>query len=180
MTHRLTLALLAALALAGCNKQEEAGTTTTGDQSSSQAQPAAQTNWLLTSTPEGAVGVQQAKTEAAEGEQIVLRGRIGGRRDAITEGAPVFVMMDTSIPSCADNPEDDCATPWDYCCEPKEVKEANIATVQLVDSTGVALDADLEAAGVKPLDEVVVVGTVAPAAEGVLVVKATGLHRVDG
>ncbi|HZW10498.1 MAG TPA: hypothetical protein VFF69_11395 [Phycisphaerales bacterium] len=181
MSHRLAIACLAALplALAACNKEETAPETPAG-QSSTGSAPSTQPTWLLASAPEGAVGVQQAKAQAAAGQEIVLRGKIGGRSDAITEGAPVFLVMDTSIPSCADNPEDECETPWDYCCEPEEVKTANMATVQLVDSSGVSLEADLAAAGIKPLDEVIVIGTVAPAAEGVLVVKATALHRVQG
>src|SRR5690606_34806163 len=77
--------------------------------------------WLLTSAPDAPVDVGAAKQSASEGDTIALRGRIGGRSDPMSADSAVFVVMDPAIPSCADNPGDTCATPWDYCCEPQEV-----------------------------------------------------------
>jgi hypothetical protein len=177
---RIVLACLAALplALAGCKKSEPANSTPP-DQSA--GQPATQPAWLLASAPEGALGVSEAKTSATEGQQIVLRGRVGGRNDPISADSPVFIVMDTAVASCADEPDESCPTPWDYCCETDEVKQAKSATIQLVDSSGALLEADLAGAGIKPLDEVIVVGSVAPSpAAGVLIVKATAVHVVRG
>jgi hypothetical protein len=137
--------------------------------------------WLLASMPEGAVGVAAAKPAAAEGDTIVLRGRIGGRADPLSKDSAVFVIMDPDVPSCADMGEDHCPTPWDYCCETQESITASNATVQLVGPDGAALAIDLSKHGVKPLDEVVVVGAVAPRPnEQTLIVKATGLFRTGG
>lgn len=177
--RQLALPCLVALslALASCGESEP-GAQTAAPPAGGATQPAA---WLLASAPEGAMGVTEAKAAAAEGEEIVLRGRIGGRRDAIGEDGSTFVVMDSSIPSCADEPEESCPTPWDYCCEPKEVKEASSATVQLVDEAGRPVEGGLPAAGIEPLDEVIVVGTVgARPSPAVLVVKAKALHRVGG
>ena len=52
-------------------------------------------------------------------------------------------------------------------------------SVQVVDTEGRPLAINLQESGIKPLDEVIVVGTVAPRPnEEVLVVRATGIHRV--
>jgi len=120
-------------------------------------------------------------TSRATDEQIVLRGRIGGRDNPITAGSPAFVMMDVSIPSCADKEDDHCSIPWDYCCETRETIAANIATVIVVDEDGNQVDSDLAFAGLEPLDEVVVVGTVdARPNASVLTIRATGIHKKQG
>lgn len=144
----------------------------------SAAAPAA---WLLTSAPADARTVAEIKPTAAEGDLVVLRARIGGRMDPITPGAGVFVVMDPAVPSCDQIPGDNCHSPWDYCCEPRESINANSATVQLVDTEGNPIEADLTAAGFEPLDEVIITGTVAarPTPQ-VLTIRATGLHRVGG
>lgn len=165
---------LAAVTFTGCGRSES---TATAEKGPPETGPA----WLLTAAPDSAVEIAAAKQSAAEGDQIVLRGRIGGRRDAMSADSATFVMMDTSIPSCADDPDETCPTPWDYCCEPKEVREANNATVQIVDATGAIVTTDLTSLGIDPLDEVVVVGTVAPRpTPGTLIVRATAIHRVGG
>lgn len=152
-----------------------------GSESPSSASPTASgasDAWLLTSEPDGAVAVKDAKASAKEGDTIVVRGRIGGRADPVSTSSPVFTIVDLSVPHCGENPEDGCRTPWDYCCEPAEILKAATATVQLVDGSGGASPIDPVAAGLKPLDEVIVVGTVGPRPSGeVLTIRATGVHR---
>jgi hypothetical protein len=138
--------------------------------------------WLLAEMPGSVADVAIAKRIAAEGDEIVLRGVIGGRLDAMSEDAAFFVMMDANLDNpCVTAADDHCATPWDYCCTPSKDKVANSATVQLVDASGAPLRVDLRDFGIEPLDTVVVVGSVAarPSAE-VLTVRATRLHRVAG
>lgn len=135
--------------------------------------------WMLDTPPENARGVIEVKASAVEGDAVVLHARIGGRRDPITAGSAVLVVVDPSIPSCADDPDDNCPTPWDYCCEPAESLTAGNATVQIVDAEGRTIVADLRAAGLSPLDELVVVGVVGPRpSQGVLNIMATGIHRI--
>ncbi|MFW5681973.1 MAG: hypothetical protein ACOC1G_03120, partial [Phycisphaeraceae bacterium] len=75
---------------------------------------------------------------------------------------------------------DGCPAPWDYCCEAPETIRANAATVQLLDEDGNASDISATAAGLVPLDEVVIVGTVGPRpAADVLTVQASGVYRVQ-
>lgn len=172
MSHRTALAAaIAALALVGaCAEKSETASA-----------PRQSSAWLLASMPEGAKPVAEVKIFAREGDTVVVRGRIGGRVEPITKGSPVFIIMDTSIPTCDELEDDHCPTPWDYCCETPEAIAANNATVQLVTQEGAPLTADLLAEGLKPQDEVVVVGTVGPRpSETVLTIRATGVHRVKG
>lgn len=171
ITRALLAAALAALPLlSGCAEKSESASTP--------AKPAA---WVLASMPEGARPVAAVKPSAKEGDTIVVRGRIGGRKDPMSADSPVFVIMDPEVPSCADMGEDHCATPWDYCCETPESLAANNATVQIVGADGAPVSGGLAAHGFKPLDEVIVVGTVGPRpSESVLTIRATGVHLVKG
>ncbi len=165
----LSVALTACLLLlTGCGEDSQNSTTT-------EPQAAASSSWMLSALPEGALPVAQAKADAKEGDTITLVGRIGGRSEPITASSGLFVVMDPAIPSCADNPEDKCAKPWDYCCETQETITANAATIQLRDAEGnpvTLAEGDLE-----PLSQVTVVGTVAPRPNNdTLIVYATGLY----
>jgi len=167
----LTLAALIAGALAACG---ESATTSTGAKA-----PTAPPAWLLASEPSDPLAVADAKETAAEGETIVVRGRIGGRKAPISADSPVFVIVDLSLPHCGEDPADKCPTPWDYCCEPKTDLAARSATVQIVDAEGNTAAPIGDA--LKPLDEVIVVGTVgARQSQSVLTIRATGVYRVGG
>lgn len=171
-----TTLIAAALTTAACDRQPTP--TTVAPPAANNASAAA---WQLATAPADARTIAEIKPTAQEGDTVTVRGRIGGRAQPLTADAPVFVMMDPAVPSCAENPEDNCPTPWDYCCEPRASITANSATVQLVDADGNPVNADLTAAGFAPLDEVIVVGTVAarPSPE-VLTIRATAIHRVGG
>lgn len=172
-TTMITLAV-AFGAVGACQKESAPSATTPGD-----AQGPA---WLVASLPDQAVPVAQLKQSAKEGDTVAIRGRIGGSVKPLAPGSGVFVIVDAIIPSCAEMGDDDhCPTPWDYCCEPRDSLNASSATIMLVDASGAPLSADLEAAGLHPLDDVVAVGVVGPRpAPEVLTIKATKLHRVGG
>jgi hypothetical protein len=168
--------LVVAGALVACEKKPNGG----GGSASAPGTPQ-KASWRLTSMPADAVEIAGAKSSAKAGDQIALHGRIGGRKDPMSKDSAIFVMMDAGVPSCADAEGDTCETPWDYCCETPDMLAANNATVQLVDDSGNPLEIDLSSYGFEPLDEVVVVGTVAPRpTEQVLTIKASGLYRVGG
>ncbi len=167
----LTTLAISTLMLIGC----EEGTST--------VQIAAESGtptWVLSSAPEGALSVTDAKASASEGEQVVLRGRIGGRKEPLTEGSPVFTVIDLAIPYCGELSDDACRTPWDYCCETPEAIATNSATIQIVDASGQPIANNSAIQGLSALDEVIVVGTVAPRPnQNVLTVQATGIYRVS-
>ncbi|MCL4742017.1 MAG: hypothetical protein KJZ54_07420 [Phycisphaerales bacterium] len=167
----LTLVALIAGSLAGCGEPAPTSTSTKA--------PGTPPAWLLATEPAGALSVADAKADATEGETIVVRGRIGGRKAPISADSPVFVIVDLSLPHCGEDPDDKCPTPWDYCCEPKSDLAARSATVQIVDAEGNTAPPIGDA--LKPLDEVLVVGTVgARPNENVLTIRATGIYRVGG
>ncbi len=162
---------MAAAALLGVGCGEGGGETQASGEPTSPA-------WVLTSAPESAMGIAEAKANAEEGDRIVLRGRIGGRKQPIAADSPVFTVMDLGVPHCGELHGDRCATPWDYCCETPDAITANAATVQIVDADGMPVGSSPSAFGFAPLDEVVVVGTVAPRPQrDVLTVRATGVFR---
>ena len=159
------------LMLVGC------GEGSTDDAASSSTSDAA---WVLTSEPADATPVSEIKASAAEGDQVTMRGRIGGRMEPMSPGSPVFTVVDLAVPHCGEIPGDNCPAPWDYCCEPRESMTANTATIQLVGSDGLPLDTSPAEHGFEPLDEVVIVGVVAARPdERVLTIRATGVHRVQ-
>jgi hypothetical protein len=163
-------AVLVALSLVAVACEENAQGPAAAPQAGTQA-------WKLNAMPQGAVGVVQAKADAKEGEPITLEGRIGGRGEPVSASSGVFVIMDPALPSCADNPDDQCPTPWDYCCETQETITANAATIQLRDADGNPVS--LTEGDLKPLSRVAVVGTVAPRPNNdTMVVHATGVYVV--
>ncbi|MHC4975534.1 MAG: hypothetical protein ACYTF7_02875 [Planctomycetota bacterium] len=136
--------------------------------------------WILASSPDDVQSVVDAKDSAQEGDIIVLRGRIGGRKNPLSDGSPVFTLMDLSLPYCGQVAEDSCSTPWDYCCEPPEIIAANSATIQIVDENNQPVSTSLLAAGLGPLDEVVVVGRAGPRPNGiVLAIRSAGVYIVQ-
>ena len=162
-------ALVSAVLLAGCGGSAETNLTT-GETPS----------WLVAEQPSGARPVTAVKETAREGDQVVIRGRIGGRADPMSADLAVFVMMDPAIKSCSDLGQS-CPKPWDYCCETPESLKTNSVTVQIVDASNETVRVDLSRHGFKPLDEVVVVGTVGPRPNPeVFVIKAEKIHRVSG
>jgi hypothetical protein len=134
---------------------------------------------VLAEAPAGAKDVVALRRGAKAGDEVVIRGRVGGSPSPLVEGRASFQLVDASLKACGEGTAmDECKTPWDYCCsEPKEIA-AHSASVQVVGADGRPLRASLSGVGgLKPLSEVTVKGTVATAADsGALVVNATGIH----
>lgn len=160
--------------LAGCSEDPAAS-------GRADAQADSHPAWLLVSEPASALSVDEAKASAKEGDRIVLRGRIGGRKEPMSAESSVLTMMDTSIPHCAENPDDKCTTPWDYCCVPKDQIAAHSATIQIVGPDGSPVGINPRAAGLSELDEIVVEGVVGPRqSEQILTIRASGVFRLPG
>ena len=162
----VTLGALTLGMIVGCSDRSGPESTSSND-----------TGWMLGEEPAGAVSVVEAKATAKEGETVVVRGRIGGRKTPISSESPVFTIVNLEVPHCGQMGEEDhCPTPWDYCCETPEDLRANSATVQLVGDGESAIDPT--AGGLAGLDEVVVVGTVGPRpSQDVLTIRATSVFR---
>lgn len=166
MTKRLGTCLAAAAMLAiplwtgGCGKSGEP----TAAVAESLLPPA------LFGTVEGvALGVAEARETAQDGDQLVLRGWIGGRVEPFVENRAIFLLVDDSLPLC----QDTCKTPWDLCCSPGEKIRANTVTVQIADEAGQPLRASLRGqGGLSPAAGVVVAGTVRRDGDALFLVNA--------
>ncbi len=99
-TGLLLSTLLIAIAVGGCKDAPTPGA------------PATTPTWLLAAMPTGAIPVAEAKQSAREGDQVVVRGRIGGRREPMNASVAVFVMIDPAIPHCKIGV---CKAPGDFC-----------------------------------------------------------------
>ncbi|MFN0133164.1 MAG: hypothetical protein ACKVW3_11655 [Phycisphaerales bacterium] len=123
--------------------------------------------------------VRKAGTLKA-GDEVVLRGRIGGSKEPFVAGRAVLTLMGKGLKACNENPDDKCSKPWDYCCETKQDILANSVTVQVVDAKGQILRTDMKGRrGLKELSEIVVVGKVASADGKTVVVNASSVYAVQ-
>jgi hypothetical protein len=86
----------------------------------------------------------EVKADLAATGEVVIEGRIGGRRSPFVEGMAVFVLADSSMKSCDELHGDSCKTPWDYCCEAPDSLASKIATIQVVGEDGKPLRTGLE------------------------------------
>jgi len=172
----------AAVLVASATGCEDRGAVQSGSNPSAQSASAPEAlpaGFVLSEAPTGAKDVVALKKDAKPGDEVVLRGRVGGSPSPFVDGRASMQVIDKALKACGEGTAmDECKTPWDYCCDdPKEVA-AHSASVQVVGADGKPLRAGLKGVGgLKPLSEVTVRGTVAKGADsGVLVVNATGIH----
>jgi hypothetical protein len=142
--------------------------------------------YRLDAEPAGAQEVIAVRADAADGDEIVVVGRIGGDVNPWVAGRAAFTIVDQSVDACSDIPGDSCPTPWDYCCRTDQLKTGKLL-VKFVDESGnlIASDAQ-ELLGLGELDTVVIQGTVEKSEDGATVLLATaiyvrsaGIHAAD-
>jgi hypothetical protein len=180
--NRVSLAsLLSAFAIAlvvvvGCDR---AGTVSKNSESASAA-AALPAGMIVTTAPADAKGVVELKGSAKDGDDVVVRGIVGGTEDPVAANQAIVTLLDTGVTTCdkMGMDKDTCKTPWDACCE-KDLS-AKVATVQVVGADGKPLKGSLSAAGLKPLKQVVVAGKARVPADGkALVIEASKIHVVQ-
>lgn len=131
---------------------------------------------LLAAEPEGAADVIAVRESAKNDDVVAIVGRIGGKRSPWVTDMAAFTIVDPSLKACSDIEEDECPTPWDYCCETPKLKTAT-ALVQMVDAKGVVIPTDArKLLGVKELATVVVHGKAVRDKVGNLTILADGIH----
>jgi len=138
---------------------------------------------LLGKAPEGAREVADVRKSAGDGEEVVVRGRVGGSEKPFVEGRAAFQLVDSALPTCDKTGEmHACKTPWDYCCDDKADVFAKSVTVQVVGPNGQPLRAALDGVGgLRPMSEVSVKGKVSKSADGKAVtVNATEMYVKQG
>lgn len=165
--------LVAMVAAVGCKEEPAAPAST--PQASAAALPA---DLLATAAPQGAKAVNDVRASARDGDQVIIRGIVGGRTDPIAANRAVFTIVDPALPLCG--ADDACKTPWDACCEPTGEIAASSATVQVVDASGSPLKAGLAGlGGLAPLKQVIITGQYRPSPDGKAVtINAQSLYVV--
>jgi hypothetical protein len=161
-THIRPLALLIVVLpwIGACDNKPAA--TSNPSAASSAAGVEVPASLFVESPPAEALYVREAKRDAAAGKALIVRGRIGGRKEPFVEGRAVFTLVDLRLKTCADNADDACPTPWDYCCEPQKVLADHAMTVQIVDAGGQPLKTGIRGAGgLTPMADIVVTGKLA-------------------
>jgi hypothetical protein len=132
------------------------------------------TPYLLTSQPADPLEVKELLSDAKDGDEVMVIGRIGGEKDPWVEGLAMFNLVDTSLTPCNEIPGDKCPFPWDYCCDP------NVATsrtlVEIVDKNGKTVAEDARRLlSVTELQTIVVKGTARKDGDGNVTLIATGI-----
>ncbi|MFA9478140.1 hypothetical protein ACERK3_07495 [Phycisphaerales bacterium AB-hyl4] len=167
----LTVALSATLALSGCGEANER-------EAETPASPALPATLFLADAPAGEPqDIAVLAAEAVDGQEVVLQGRIGGRREPFVANRAVMVLTDVNAVTCHAAGDVGCSTPWDYCCVPREQLQGKVASVQVVDETGQPLRTSLQAGGLEPLTQVIVQGVARREAGGdALIIDATNIY----
>ncbi len=138
--------------------------------------------FFVDKAPEKSIDVSEARKSGTHkiGDEVILRGRIGGSKTPFVGGRAVFTLMGRGLKACSENPGDACKTPWDYCCETKTDITAHSATIQISDDKGQVLRTDMKGRrGMKEMTEIVVTGKVAVSDGKLLVVNATSIVVVN-
>ena len=133
--------------------------------------------YLLDAEPQGAADIIQIREAAADSDDVVVVGRIGGSHNPWVEGSAAFSIVDRSLKACSDIEGDQCPAPWDYCCESADNLAASTALVKLVDENGQLVKTDArELLNVKELQTVVVRGKAKRDDAGNLTVLASEIY----
>jgi hypothetical protein len=176
LTVLSALVLTAVVVVSGCGSPaapaKQAG-------NSGKPTPTLAESYFLKEAPADAKSISAVKKEAKEGDEVVIRARVGGRKDdTFTHGRAMMYVMDMGLNSCDMNVGDTCETPWDYCCEDPKTIAQNIATIQFVDADGKILKSDLKGSnGLDTLSVVTIKGKVGKRDDpNVLVVSASGIY----
>ncbi|HSG33168.1 MAG TPA: hypothetical protein VLA37_01440, partial [Sphingomonadaceae bacterium] len=117
--YHIITAAFAAFALSSCDKPE----TDTASSAQSAAPDPALGKFFTDEEMEGAVAIHIARTTAKPGDEITLKGEVMGRGKVFVDGRAAFILGDPKkLTTCDKMPGDNCPTPWDACCDSKELK----------------------------------------------------------
>lgn len=173
----LTLTATLGLLLAGCSEQPMSPISETPDTPTVSAYDLEP--YILSSKPDNALPVGEARQQMKPGEAIVVKGQIAATLHPFSDGYASFTLGDEVLMYCDEMGDDDhCPTPWDACCEDPDKIKINRASVQIAED-GNPLPVSLKGiGGLKELDHVIVVGTADPSSTpDNLIINATGIYR---
>jgi hypothetical protein len=134
--------------------------------------------YLLDKAPLHAKEVAAIRKQAKDQDEVVVVGRIGGRKTPMLKGMAAFSIVDRSLKACNERPGDTCPTPWDFCCEADVSKNTVLVLVQESDGKIVKKDAR-ELLGLKELDTVYVQGKAKRDKAGNVSILASKIYVAD-
>jgi hypothetical protein len=135
--------------------------------------------FFTTTPPSSPAAIHTVRANAKPGDTITVTGLVMGREAPFVEGRAAFVIGDRSVLTpCNETPGDQCATPWDVCCDSTEDKQRATATIQLLDKSGRVIKQGLKGShGLTELSTVTLTGAIDKASTPeVLIINATQLH----
>jgi hypothetical protein len=136
-------------------------------------------SFFVATAPASPKSVAEVIASAKDGDSVVVTGRVGGARKVFVDDYAAFTIVDAKVPPCGTEADDDCKTPWDYCCEPPDVMAKNELSVELT-ADGKLLKASPRGFhGLDHLTTVVVQGKLAKDGAGNARVLATGIHVAE-
>ncbi|WP_411827647.1 hypothetical protein [Luteolibacter sp. AS25] len=150
------LPLAALLTITSCSKEKE-NETVSSETSNDQL-----TAYLSEEKPAESTQISELRENAKPGDEVTFTGKVIGSHNVFMDGRAIMIMGDpTKLTSCDLHPGDNCASPWDTCCDDPDVIKQNIVTVQIVDESGTPLKSSIKGLGnLKELSTATVTGTV--------------------
>ena len=97
--------------------------------------------FLLEKAPQRAAEVAATRKDAKDQQEVVVVGRVGGRKSPWVKNAAAFSIVDRSMKACNERPGDTCPTPWDFCCEADLPKSTVLVLIQDADGKLIKKDA---------------------------------------
>ncbi len=165
------LGLIALLALVACGSDAAPAPAPA-------AKGLAESHWMatVTGTPRGVIDVIK---NAADGESVLVDGRVGGTADIFVPGRATFLIADLALKDCYDM-ADECKQPWDYCCEDPAALQKGTLAVEFHDAAKVRA---CDVRGFHNLDhgrDVSVQGVIKRSASGSIVLVASAVNVRPG
>ncbi len=169
----LSIAAIAMLSLQACKPKETASNAET------QAPDPVLAAYFVTETLPDAQSIHIARTTAKPGDTITLKGEVMGRDKVFVDGRAAFTLGDPEkLTTCNKMPGDNCETPWDACCDSKELKRMGVASIQILGEDGRVMARELKGVNdLKELSSVTLTGIVDQSStEENFVINATKIH----
>ena len=169
-----TFFIVVSTTLIGCTSEKN-NTTSNGSIEQPDTAVTDGTTYLLPAEPKDPTSVIRVRDEAANDDEVLLIGCIGGSSNPWIEGRAAFTIVDLSLKSCNETLDDRCPTPWDYCCETDKLPTSG-ALIKFVDDSNRVIKADPKTLfGVKELSTVIIKGSAQRDDADNLTVLASGI-----
>jgi hypothetical protein len=131
--------------------------------------------FLLDAAPPGAQDVGAVRQSAQPGQEVVVRGVVGGSERPFVAGLAAFTLVDPALKSCVGDGMG-CKTPWDYCCVDPQTIAHNSVTVEFRESGRPLAASPRGFHGLDHLKTVVVRGVAERDAQGNVTIVASGVR----